>query len=209
MAILLRESSFQVDVLTEQKADGKQLYIEGIFCQSEVKNGNGRRYPKSVLEKAVCDYNEQYVSKRRALGELNHPDRPFADPAESAILIESLDWQGNDVVGKAKVMNTPRGLIIKGLLEAGFNLGVSTRGLGTVSESRGEKIVNSDFMMTAIDAVDGPSGPNCYVNPLTESTWVIKNGVWVPNITEQKQEFDEQLFLESLEAYLKSKKRIN
>lgn len=207
MAKLLYESSFQVESLTENTPLGKQLYIEGIFAQAEVKNGNGRIYPISVMEKAVAQYNENYVSKRRALGELNHPPRPFADPAEAAILIESFQMEGNNVIGKAKVLNTPKGQIIKGLLEGGFNLGVSTRGLGSLLEKNGAKVVQSDFMMTATDAVDMPSGPDCYVNSLYESTWINKNGVWVP-VNEQTQEpINEQMFFDKFEQFIKTLKQ--
>jgi hypothetical protein len=202
MKYLLRESSFQVECLTEQTDNGKKLYIEGIFAQAEVKNGNGRFYPKGVLEQAVHTYNEDFVNKRRALGELSHPDRPFALPEEAAIIIESLSWHGNNVVGKAQVMNTPKGLTLKGLLEANFSLGVSTRGLGSLTETRQGKVVNKDFMMTAIDAVDNPSGPDCYVKPLLESMWDIQNGIWVP-----RNELNEQLILQSIEDFVNTLKK--
>lgn len=208
MAKLLFESSFDVSPLTEQTENGKQLYIEGVFAQAELKNGNGRTYPRQVLESAVSAYNSNYVNKRRALGELNHPDRPFADPAEAAILIESLRWEGNNVIGKAKVLNTPKGMIVKGLLEGGFNLGVSTRGLGTVIESAGKKVVQNDFFMTAIDTVDNPSGPDCYVNPLMESiNWINENGVWVPKADEKVEQFNESLFLELVSDFIKALKK--
>lgn len=207
MAILLIESSNNVETLVEQTDAGKVLYIEGIFAQAEVKNGNRRFYSKGVMESAVNAYCETYVQNRRALGELNHPDRPFADPAEAAILIEKLEWKGNDVYGKARVLNTPKGQIIAGLLEGGFNMGVSTRGLGSLKESGGIKYVQNDFMMTAVDAVDNPSGPNCYVKPLVESSWVNRNGVWVPVIDEsQSDTFNQELFMERLEQFVKSVK---
>lgn len=208
MAKLLFESSHQIEVLHENTDRGKQLYIEGIFAQSELKNGNGRFYPKEVMESAVDKYVTSLVSTRRALGELNHPDRPFPDPAEAAILIESMTWQGNDVIGKAKVLNTPKGQIIASLLEADFNMGVSTRGLGSLKESNGMKYVQKDFMLTAVDAVDGPSGPNCYVKPMVESTWIQRNGVWVPAIEEQEsKQFDQEMFLEKLDNWVKTLKK--
>lgn len=179
MAILLTEYTNELETLTENTADGKKLYIEGNFLMTEAKNRNGRIYPKSVMEKSVEVYQKNYISERRALGELNHPNRPFIDPAEAAIMIESLTWQGNNVAGKALVLNTPKGNIIKGLLEANFKLGVSSRGLGDVREQRGVKMVNS-FLLNAIDAVDMPSGQNCYVNSLTEALeWIEEGGVWV------------------------------
>jgi len=200
---LLMENSYEVETLTEQTENGKELFIHGIFAQAQVKNGNGRYYEKDVLEQAVEKYNEKFISKRRALGELNHPDRPFADPAEAAILINELKWDGNNVIGKAKVLNTPKGQIIKGLMEGGFNMGVSTRGLGSLSERNGMKYVNKDYMMTAVDCVDQPSGPDCYVSPLVESSWVNKNGVWIPAVQEDGIAIDEGLFLEKLEQYIR------
>lgn len=206
--LLLRERQYEVEVLTEQTAKGTQLYIEGIFAQAEKKNGNGRIYKHQVLENAINTYNEQYVTKRRALGELNHPDRPFADPAESAVLIESLKWDGDNVIGKALVMTTPKGQIVKSLLEAGFNLGVSTRGLGSLTVKAEAKYVNDDYEMTAIDAVDNPSGPDCYVNALMESC-----GVWVPYekqievVSTPKVVIDESLFLQKLEDHIRQIKR--
>jgi hypothetical protein len=200
---LLMENSYEVENLTEQTENGKELFIQGIFAQAQVKNGNGRYYEKDVLEQAVEKYNEKFISKRRALGELNHPDRPFADPAKAAILINELKWDGNNVIGKAKVLNTPKGQIIKGLMEGGFNMGVSTRGLGSLSERNGMKYVNKDYMMTAVDCVDQPSGPDCYVNPLVESSWVNKNGVWIPAVQEDGIAIDEGLFLEKLEQYIR------
>ncbi|MDX1532711.1 MAG: hypothetical protein R3230_00735 [Nitrosopumilaceae archaeon] len=208
-AKLLMENSYEVETLTEKTENGKELYIHGIFAQAEVKNGNGRFYKRDILEKAVAAYNEKYVSQRRALGELNHPDRPFPDPAEAGILISEMYWEGNNVIGKAKVLNTPKGQIIKGLMEGGFNMGVSTRGLGSLSERGGMKYVNNDYMMTAVDCVDGPSGPNCFVNPLVESTWIQKNGVWVPasDINESVEEIDESIFLQKFEDLIKSFKK--
>jgi aryl-phospho-beta-D-glucosidase BglC (GH1 family) len=205
MAKLLIETSAQVETLVENtKEGGKQLNSEGICAQADVKNGNGRIYPKPIMEKAVQEYVTEYVQKRRALGELNHPDRPYPDPAEGAILIESLSWQGNNVVGKAKVLNTPKGLIVKGLLEGGFNMGVSTRGLGSLIDNNGIKVVQDDLQYTAVDCVDNPSAPNAYVNPLMESmNWIQKDGIWMLAEQEEKTQFNEQLFLEKLESMLK------
>lgn len=207
MRSLLSESSFQVEMLTEQTESGKKLFIEGIFAQAEKVNGNKRMYMRDIMESAVGSYQTDYVSKRRALGELNHPDRPFADPKEAAILIESLKWDGDNVIGKAQVLTSPNGMIVKSLLEAGFNLGVSTRGLGSLKEQNGIKYVQKDFFMTAIDAVDNPSGPDCYVNALHESKfWALnESGIWAP--VEEKPKLDESLFLTRLEDYIKSLKQ--
>lgn len=206
---LLVESSDNVEVLTEDTQNGKQLYIEGVFAQANVKNGNGRIYERKIMEQAVHKYNTDYTSKNRALGELNHPDRPFADPAEAAIRIVRMEMNGDNVEGKAIVLNTPKGQIVKGLLEGGFALGVSTRGLGSLKEANGLKYVQDDFMMTAVDTVDNPSAPDAYVQGIMESTqWTLSEstGVWVPVVNEHESEqVNEQLFLEKLETLLKRK----
>ena len=177
---LLTQTNYGIEKLTERTETGNRLYIEGTFLMSETRNRNGRIYPKAVMEAAVDKYQREYVSERRAIGELNHPDRPFADPAEAAIMIESLTWQGNNVVGKARVLDTPKGAIIRGLLDADFNLGVSSRGLGDTKTMNGTAFV-SNFMLNAIDAVDLPSGQECYVNAVNESVeWIMESGVWVP-----------------------------
>jgi len=202
---MLVESSDQVEMLTEQTENGKQLYIEGIFAQANKVNGNGRIYERKIMEGAMDSYISNYVSKRRALGELNHPDRPTVDPAEAAILITEMTWQGDNVYGKAKVLNTPKGQIVKGLLEGGFSMGVSTRALGSLKEKNGVKYVQDDLMFTAVDAVDNPSAPDAYVSALTESRkWMInESGMWVATQEEIEQPFNQELFLEKLEMFIK------
>ncbi len=207
---LLVESSDKVEMLTENTESGKQVFIEGIFAQSEIKNGNGRFYERSVMEKAIDRYDRDYVSRRRALGELNHPEYPFADPSQAAILIKELEWQGNDVYGKALVLNTPKGEIVKGLLEGGFNLGVSTRALGSLKERNGTKYVQDDLMFTATDCVDNPSAPDAYVNAINESKqWMLtESGIWVQKEGQEPvHQFDEGIFLQKLEDYVKGLKK--
>lgn len=179
--MLLREQSYEIELLHENTAEGKRLYIEGVFAEAELKNGNGRWYPQSIMETAVARYNQDFVSKRRALGELNHPDYPLPKLEEAAILIEKYQMIGSKVYGKALVMDTPKGNIVRGLVEGGFNMGVSTRGVGNLKESNGIKYVQPGFMLTATDCVDMPSGPNCYVNPILESMtkWMMVNGILV------------------------------
>lgn len=202
---LLVENSDKIEVLTEQTEQGKKLYIEGIFAQSGVKNGNGRIYERKVMESAIDKYIQNYVDKRRALGELNHPDYPTVDPAEACIRITELKWDGNDVYGKALVLNTPKGQIVKGLLEGGFNMGVSTRALGSLKERNGVKYVQDDLMFTAVDCVDNPSAPDAYVNSLQEcKKWMInESGMWVPI----QEDINEELFLEKLEQFIKGIKK--
>jgi hypothetical protein len=207
---LLVESSDQIEVLTERTDQGTQTYIEGIFAQSEQINGNGRMYERPVMEKAIDKYVTDYVSKRRALGELKHPDYPTVDPAEACIRITELRWQGNDVYGKAIVLNTPKGQIVKGLLDGGFNMGVSTRALGSLKEKNGVKYVQDDLMFTAVDCVDNPSAPDAYVNALTECRkWMInESGRWVPTLEQQEQDprandISQEIFFEKLQQFIK------
>lgn len=207
---LLVEASDKVEVLTEQTDNGKQLYIEGIFAQQEVVNGNNRLYPKAVMESAMDSYMAKYVNQRRALGELNHPEeRPFVDPAEAAIRITEMRWDGNNVYGKALVLNTPKGQTVKGLLEGGFNMGVSTRALGTLKEKNGIKIVQPDLMFTAVDCVDNPSAPDAHVHAVMESKWMVnESGMWVPVVDKKLDEsLNQELFFEKLKQYIKGLKK--
>jgi hypothetical protein len=154
-----------IEYLVENTVKGKRVYIEGPFMMANAVNRNGRFYPKEVLEAAVDQYLNDYVNQNRATGELNHPDYPFPDPKKAAIFIESLYWQGDNVIGKAKVLNIGDGLVIQELLEAGFKLGVSTRGLGDLkARPDGSKEVYK-YAVHAVDAVDFPSGQTCYVKP--------------------------------------------
>lgn len=167
-----------VHVLTEGTGDQKFMYISGCFAQAEKKNRNGRIYPKSIMESAINKYKTEYVDSKRALGELSHPEnRPTVKPELASHLITSLVFEGNDVIGKARVLNTPQGLILQGLLEGGVQMGVSTRGLGSIVERNGATYVKDDFSMMAIDAVSDPSGIDCWVNALHESRdWTYVDG---------------------------------
>lgn len=201
----LREYYDRVETLTEETSKGRVLYIEGPFLQAVDVNRNGRSYSRDAMEQAVDIYQKNYISERRAIGELNHPDRPFADPKQAAIMVESLSWRGNLVIGKARVLNTPDGNIIKALLEADFKGGVSSRGLGDIKERNGVKEV-TNFMLGAIDFVDMPSGQACYVNPLMESaSWIQNNGIWVPEHEIQKKQ---DTFLENFREFLDSIKKV-
>lgn len=178
------------NVLTEAAQNGeKKYFIEGIFAQAELKNRNGRIYPKKVLERAVEAY-QPMIKDRRALGELNHPQaRPNVDPERASHLIERLVWEGNNVMGRARILTSlPMGKIAKGLIDEGVKFGVSTRGMGSVTEARDAKIVGNDFVLNTVDLVSDPSGIDCFVEGLMESRdWIfdIKSGSWV--IAEQLQ----------------------
>jgi hypothetical protein len=166
--------------ILESKEKG-DLYIQGIFMQSEKTNRNGRIYPSSILRREIQKYNEEYISKKRSLGELNHPPSPSVDPERSSHLIVELKEQGNDFIGKAKVLSTPVGMIVQSLIKDGVQLGVSSRGLGSLREGtgayRGSKVVQNDFKFVTVDIVSDPSAPDAWINGIFESVdFIIKNG---------------------------------
>jgi hypothetical protein len=202
--LFLREWAPNMETLTEQTSDGKVLYLEGPMIMTEKRNRNGRIYEKAMMESSVDSYIQTYLNANRAIGELNHPDYPFPNIKEAAVYIESLTWQGTDVIGKARVLNNIHGQQIKSLVEAGFRMGMSTRGLGNVVERSGQKYV-TEYMLNAIDAVDMPSGQNCYMNALKESTeWVQEGGIWVEKENREKAQ---ALFLEKFEQLIQEIKK--
>ena len=164
--------------ITEGKNGQKKYNIEGIFAQAEGKNRNGRIYPMQVMEKAVGKYSTDQVSKGRAVGELNHPEGPTVNLDKVSHKINDLKFEGNDVMGKAQILDTPMGNIVKGLLEGGVQLGVSTRGMGSLEQRNNAMYVKDDFMLNAIDIVQDPSAPGAFVNGIMEGVeWVWNNGV--------------------------------
>ena len=166
--------------IVEEKEGSKGLYIEGVFLQSNVKNRNGRVYPTEVLQKEVKRYTESYISKNRAFGELGHPDGPTINLERVSHMIKDLRLDGDNFVGKAKIMTeTPYGAIVKNLIKEGAQLGVSSRGMGSVKQSGGANVVQSDFYLaTAADIVADPSAPDAFVNGIMEGKeWVWENGI--------------------------------
>jgi len=176
---LITETIESIKILTEDNNGKQNLYIEGVFLQSEIQNRNGRIYPLSVLQKEVNRYNEEYVSKGRALGELGHPDGPTVNLDRVSHRIVSLKAEGNNFIGKARILDTPMGNIAKSLLDEGVQLGVSSRGMGSLEEQNGVKYVRDDFMLaTAADIVADPSAPDAFVNGIMEGKeWVWDNGI--------------------------------
>ena len=176
---LITENIEDIKILTEEKDGKKQLYIEGVFLQSEIKNRNGRVYPFDVLNKEVERYSEEYVKPGRALGELGHPDGPTVNLDRVSHKITSLRAEGNNFIGKARVLDTPMGKIAKNLLGEGVQLGVSSRGMGSLKEENGVKYVGEDFMLaTAADIVADPSAPDAFVNGIMEGKeWVWEGGI--------------------------------
>jgi hypothetical protein len=167
-----------LNYITENKNGEKKVFIEGVFMQSEKQNRNGRIYPKSILRAAVDKYVVEQVSKGRAVGELNHPDGPTVNLDKVSHRITELKWNGNNVVGKALVLNTPMGNIVKGLVEGGVQLGVSSRGMGSLEQRENKTYVKDDFVLSTIDIVQDPSAPEAFVNGIMEGVeWVWDNGL--------------------------------
>ena len=176
---LITEQIENVKVITEGKGDYKKLYIEGVFLQAELKNRNGRVYPFKVLENEVGRYNEEYVKTKRALGELGHPDGPTVNLDRVSHRITSLRAEDNNFIGKAQILDTPMGKIAKSLLGEGVQLGVSSRGMGSIEQRESTNYVMDDFMLaTAADIVADPSAPDAFVNGIMEGKeWVWNNGI--------------------------------
>ena len=175
---LITENINEVRVLTEEKNGVKSLFIEGPFLVAETKNRNGRLYPTATMAKEVKRYNEEYISKNRAFGELGHPDSPSINLDRVSHLITSLKQEGNHWIGKAKILETPMGKIAKSLMEGGATLGVSSRGMGSLREMNGVNVVQDDFYLaTAADIVADPSAPGAFVQGIMEGKeWVWENG---------------------------------
>jgi len=185
--------------ITEDKKTGKKnVFIEGIFMSAELKNRNGRIYTREVLEKAVEKYNREQVITGRAVGELNHPEGPSINLDKVSHRITELIWDGNDVRGKALILDTPMGQIVKGLVEGGVQLGVSSRGMGSLESRNGANYVKDDFMLNTVDIVQDPSAQNCFVNGIMEGVeWTQDNeGHFVEVIEKGETEMMEPKLIE-------------
>jgi hypothetical protein len=198
MAQLITEINETCEVITEAKADGKgkNYFIEGIFMQGDVKNRNGRIYPADTLENEMNRYQKEFIDPKRALGELGHPDGPTINGDRVSHLITSMNREGADFYGKAKILSTPMGEIVKSLLDEGVKIGVSTRGLGSVKEKNGVMEVQKDFHLSTVDIVTDPSAPNAFVNGIMENReyyYDIASNSWRP---QQVEEIIEQVVQE-------------
>jgi len=184
---LITETVEEVNFLTEAAVDGgKNYFIEGTFMQADTLNRNKRIYPKHILLNEVSRYTREYVENKRAFGELNHPSGPTVNLDRVAIIITELNCNGGDVYGKAKVMSTPMGEIVKSLIKEGARLGVSTRGMGSLKAKNGYNEVQPDFMLSAVDIVADPSAPNAFVNGIMEGKeWIWDNGILIEKHIEQ------------------------
>ena len=183
---LIKEITETVSYMTEEKDGKKVLHIEGPFLVAEKKNKNGRIYEFNTLRKEVHRYTEDYINKSRAFGELGHPDTPSINLDRVSHMIVGLREDGNQWIGKAKILDTPMGNIAKNLIEGGAQLGVSSRGMGSLKMVNGVNVVQPDFYLaTAADIVADPSAPGAFVHGIMEGKeWMLVNGIW----TEQDQE---------------------
>ena len=180
MKLISEFTENDIEFITEQdKKTGKKNYkIQGIFAQAEKKNRNGRIYPMPIMEKALKKYDTEQVQKGRAVGELNHPEGPTVNLDKVSHKINKLEFQGNDIVGEASILETPMGQIVKGLLDGGVTFGVSTRGMGSLSQRNDAMVVNSDYILNAVDIVQDPSAPGAFVNGIMEGVeWVWNIGI--------------------------------
>ena len=213
---LIREEINDVNFLSEEKDGKKDYFIEGVFMQSNVKNKNGRIYPKNVIEREVSRYNKEFVSKNRAFGELGHPDGPTVNLERVSHMIKDLSMEGNNVMGKAKIMDTPYGKIVKNLMDEGATLGVSSRGMGSLKPKKEAQEVQNDFYLaTAADIVADPSAPEAFVNGVMEGKeWVWDNGIvreevvsnYKKQLTETKLSDLEEKKLAVFNSFIKSLK---
>ncbi len=179
--LLLTEQIQDANYITEATKTGENVFIEGTFLQGDIKNRNGRMYPMEILESEVNRYVKEFVTPKRAFGELGHPEGPIINLERVSHLITSLKKEGTNFVGRAKIMDTPFGKIVKSLIREGAQLGVSSRGLGSLQASRnGVNIVRDDFhLATAADIVADPSAPDAFVRGIMEDReWIYENGLW-------------------------------
>ena len=181
MKLICEDFEQKLEYITEADGQKKSTFIQGIFMQSEKTNRNGRIYPKKIMEKAVGKYDKEQIAAGRSVGELNHPDGPTINLDKVSHLITGLTWEGNNVMGKAKLLDTPMGMIAKGLIEGGVQLGVSSRGMGSLVTKNGVNMVGEDFMLNTVDIVQDPSCIQAMVDGIMEGAdWIQDSitGLW-------------------------------
>ena len=211
---LISEEIQDAEYLVEDVGGKKNYKIKGVFLQSDIKNRNGRIYPKEIMMEEVNRYQKEFVNKKRAFGELGHPDGPTVNLERVSHMITDLKQEGSNFIGEAKIMNTPYGKIVKGLIDEGAQLGVSSRGMGSLEQRNGANYVKNDFMLaTAADIVADPSAPDAFVQGIMESKeWVWDNGrlverdveAWRKEIRSASTRKLEEKKLEIFENFLKN-----
>ena len=209
---LITEINEDIECIVEEKNGKKSMHINGVFMMGETKNRNGRVYPHDILMNEVKRYNTEYVDKNRAFGELGHPEGPTINLERVSHMIKELKPDGNNIIGKAKIMDTPYGNIVKNLIDEGAKLGVSSRGMGSLESRGGTNYVKDDFYLaTAADIVADPSAPDAFVEGIMESKeWVWENGklverdieAWKRQIREAKQRKLDEIKLKVFESFL-------
>ena len=187
-------------VETDEKSGKKNHFITGIFMQAECKNRNGRIYPKAVMEREVKEY-QKLIDAKRSLGEMSHPNGPQINPERVSHMITKLWFEGNNIMGKAKLLNTPMGTLAKNLIDEGVQLGVSTRGMGSIKQMReGYALVQDDYRLNAVDIVTDPSGPDCWVNGIMEGReWVFDETSGMYMVAEEMKTQMKQMTYRQLE----------
>jgi hypothetical protein len=210
---LISEEVTNAEYLIEEKNGKKEYKIRGVFLQSNVKNRNGRVYPREILVREVNRYTKEFINKNRAFGELGHPDGPTVNLERVCHMVKSLTPDGDNFIGEAKIMDTPYGKIVKGLIDEGAQLGVSSRGMGSVVERNGVNYVKDDFYLaTAADIVADPSAPDAFVEGIMESKeWVWENGIlkekeieaWKNQVRMARQRSLEEVKIKVFESFLK------
>jgi hypothetical protein len=201
---LIKEVTEEIKYISElnEETGKKSHFIEGVFLQSNLKNRNGRMYPKEVMQKEVARYTKESIDKKRAYGELGHPDGPTVNLDRVSHMIVGLKEDGDNYIGRAKILDTPMGRIVKELIDEGASLGVSSRGLGSLKEKNGINEVQSDFMLaTAADIVADPSAPDAYVQGIMENKeWTFVNGIFQEKEIEESKEMIRAASTKELEA---------
>ena len=209
---LISEEVASAEYLVEEKNGKKEYKIKGVFLQANIKNRNGRVYPREILVREVNRYTKEFINKNRAFGELGHPDGPTVNLERVCHMVKSLTPDGDNFIGEAKIMDTPYGKIVKGLIDEGAQLGVSSRGMGSIMNRNGINFVKDDFYLaTAADIVADPSAPDAFVEGIMESReWVWDNGVlkqvdiesWKQQIQEARRTVLEEKKLEVFKSFL-------
>ena len=201
---LIKEVTEEIKYISElnEETGKKSHFIEGVFLQSNLKNRNGRMYPKEVMQKEVARYTKESIDKKRAYGELGHPDGPTVNLDRVSHMIVGLKEDGDNYIGRAKILDTPMGRIVKELIDEGASLGVSSRGLGSLKERNGVNEVQEDFMLaTAADIVADPSAPDAYVQGIMENKeWTFVNGIWQEKELEESKAIIRAASTKELEA---------
>ena len=207
MKLIVEHLEQELSYLTEADKNGKKnVFIEGVFMQADKLNKNKRIYPKEVLQKATEKYIKEQVKTGRAVGELNHPEGPSINLDKVSHRITELKFEGNNVVGKALVLDTPMGNIVKGLVDGGVKLGVSSRGMGTVENKNGQTFVKNDFVLSTVDIVQDPSAPQAFVNGIMEGVdWIFENGLLKP---QQIEKYETEIRKASSSELVEAQKRV-